>query len=423
MSLIQASAANIPLAAKSVHMVATSPPYWGLRKYEGRQGVDWEAVEYVPMAGLPPITIPAMHCELGLESAPEAYIGHLVAAFREVRRVLRDDGTVWLNLGDSFWGGKGQSGHADPERQAERVKRGESFNTVAAHVGGYGAMRPQDGKHPGLKPKDLIGIPWRAAFALQADGWWLRSDIIWGKPACMPESVTDRPTKAHEYIFLLAKSRRYYYDAAAVVEESASNGKRVARPEKMLSKGQATERGTQPTRNLRSVWHIATQPFSGSHFAVWPPALVEPMIKAGTSECGCCPQCGASWKRIVERTPMVIARSGRAEAMGEYGRTQSSGTMLRPAESVTIGWQPTCACGNPDTVPCIVLDPFAGSGTTGVVARNLGRRFIGLDVSGVYLRDIARPRISVEFGAAKTRRAAGHKPLENLPLFAKETES
>lgn len=179
--LANGSAAWLPLASESVHCAVTSPPYWGLRKYAGEQGVWWPAVTYAPMAGLAPLTVPAMRAELGLEPTAEAFVAHIVLAMREVWRVLRDDGTFWLNFGDSYDG-----------------------------------------------DKSLCGIPWRVAFALQGEGWYLRNDVIWYKPNPMPESVTDRCTKSHEYLFMLAKSRRYFYDGEAVKESCSDDMQRRA---------------------------------------------------------------------------------------------------------------------------------------------------------------------------------------------------
>ena len=207
--------ATLPEA--SVQCCVTSPPYFGLRDY-GHEG------------------------QIGLEATPDDYVAEMVALFREVRRVLKDDGTLWLNLGDSYAGsGKGPS-------QSLSAEARDMTHTM------HTAFVPD-----GLKPKDLIGIPWRVAFALQADGWYLRSDIIWHKPNPMPESVTDRPTKAHEYVFLLTKSARYYYDAAAIAEPSIDD-----------------------TRNARTVWSITTQPYKGAHFATMPPELARRCILAGS---------------------------------------------------------------------------------------------------------------------------------------------
>lgn len=264
------------LPDESVHCVVTSPPYWGLRDY----GVDGQ---------------------IGREESPDAFVAGMVEVFQEVRRVLRDDGTAWVNLGDTFQNAKGQAGGVDPKQPARRHR-----------------LRPNDVSIPGLKPKDLIGIPWMVAFALRADGWWLRRDIIWSKPNPMPESVVDRPTSAHEYVFLLSKSKRYFYDAEAIKEPAiyfglanqdesgfknpqSFDGKHKAGYRSSGPKGNAkTFRGGsyvggQPgprevagntpnesgMRNARSVWEIATAPFSEAHFATFPPALAERCIKAG----------------------------------------------------------------------------------------------------------------------------------------------
>jgi len=355
----------------SVHCCVTSPPYWGLRDY-GHDG------------------------QIGLEDTPDAYVARLVDVFREVRRVLRDDGTLWLNLGDSY---NSSGGHTQIEDDG-RANRAERSKMKGANVAG-------------LKPKDLVGIPWRVAFALQADGWWLRQDIIWHKPNPMPESVRDRCTKAHEYVFLLTKSGRYFYDAEAVSEASINDGKVFRLSEKSLSKRQAAGRGVKPsgnaladsvvvkpTRNRRSVWTIATKPYSGAHFAVMPAELVEPCIKAGTSEEGCCSVCGTPWERVVERDKTFESGSGRS-GNGIVGKQDLSASdtnstpdiRLGPCvTSTTTGWRPACTCGG-SPVPCTVLDPFAGSGTTLAVALGLGRSGIGCELNPEYVT-LAEERIA-----------------------------
>ena len=296
-----------------VHCCVTSPPYWGLRDY----GVD------------PQMWSDGWYGCLGLEPTPELYVQHIVQIFREVRRVLRKDGTLWLNLGDSYAGSNCGSNDY-------RSKN----SSISVNPNKYKGQKP--GLPPSLKPKDLCGIPWRVALALQADGWWLRSDIIWHKPNPMPESVTDRPTKSHEYIFLLTRNRRYYYDANAIKEKvsdisikRAKYGWNCDRPStKNASMGGESihtekmgNRFVNPAgRNKRSVWTIATHPFSEAHFATFPPKLIEPCILAG------CPKGG------------------------------------------------------------IVFDPFMGAGTTAVVSVNLGRNYIGIEVSEEY-RKIAEKRI------------------------------
>ncbi len=285
----------------SVQCCVTSPPYWGLRDY----GVDGQ---------------------LGLEKTPEEYVEKMVILFRELRRVLRDDGTLWLNMGDSY-GAVGGDTHSD-------------FNKRWTGTGGEGSKQNSmlDGVKDrqattGLRPKNLLGIPWRVAFALQADGWYLRQDIIWHKPNPMPESVRDRCTKAHEYIFLMSKKPRYYYDAEAVKEKTDPVNWRYGSGERKYESGGtglSPRTGLQPvqrvSRNKRSVWTVTTKPFSKSHFATFPPDLIKPCILAG------CPTGG------------------------------------------------------------VVLDPFFGAGTTGVVSRELGRRHIGIELNPEYA-EMARVRI------------------------------
>jgi len=273
-------------------------------------------------------------------------------------------------------------------------------------TGGKHQRTPTNGyQRPiGLKPKDLVGIPWRVAFALQADGWYLRSDIIWAKPNPMPESVTDRPTKSHEYLFLLTKSPRYYFDADAVQEPvsqtpGAQAWRRIFDPTKQGKEAALKEAGTKggndgrrdpdaAGRNIRSVWTIATQPYPGAHFATFPRALVEPCIKAGTSERGVCPECRAPWERTVEVEPMVFRHSAREVRKHEAGLvTALHGTLVKPAERTTTGWRPSCAHAA-DPIAATVLDPFAGSGTTGMVAQSLSRRAVLIDLNGEYLEQV-----------------------------------
>jgi DNA modification methylase len=241
--------------------------------------------------------------QIGLEETPEAYVQKLVAVFREVKRALKEDGTLWLNLGDSYWGGKGQSGQAWSTNNQDR----ETLQKAQHQIAGTKETRPTDRKHDIIKPKDLIGIPWMVAFALRADGWYLRQDIIWHKPNPMPESVTDRCTKSHEYIFLLSKSKRYFYDHEAVMEKAAYDGRKDtvmkgsikyangfgptdSNPQSIAIVGHERWKnkidGDIPARNKRSVWTVTTKPFSEAHFATFPEDLIVPCIKAGCPEGG-----------------------------------------------------------------------------------------------------------------------------------------
>jgi DNA modification methylase len=258
----------------SVQTIVTSPPYYGLRDY-GLPPSQYPAIEYAPMAGLPPVVVEAQAVCLGLEQSLFAYVAHLVHIFRLLRDVLKDDGTVFLNIGDSYandtkWGGQTSGKHAG--RLHSDTGIGRNRHTT------------------GLPSKSLMGIPWRVAMALQGDGWILRSDIVWSKPNAMPESVTDRPTKAHEYVFLLAKSERYFYDAEAIAEDAVIS--------KRLDYGRSGREGvpgrtgkghhmnghygSDGTRNCRSVWSLPTKALAAAHYAPMPDALAERCIRAGS---------------------------------------------------------------------------------------------------------------------------------------------
>ena len=371
------------LPSNSVQCCVTSPPYWGLRSY-----------------------LPDGHAdkgfELGSEATPQEYVANMVRVFAEVKRVLREDGVCFLNLGDSYNAGT----NADrQESHSGNVGRWSREGTV----GGNGRVNA-----PSLKPKDLCGIPWRVAFALQADGWWLRSEITWCKKAPMPESVTDRPTSATEKIFLLTKSARYFYDAEAVKEASVDpesfSGRRPRNPDAFTQSdvsGKAATRGgfakldgqIYATRNQRNFWLLGPEPYAEAHFATFPTEIPRRAILAGTSAHGACPSCGAPWQRVVERGEMVqcghVKSHHNHKRADEPDSTLSQLSALRTgltAETKTIGFAPTCTCGHEDTVPCVVLDPFMGSGTTGAVARTLGRDFIGCELNPAYV-ELATKRI------------------------------
>jgi DNA modification methylase len=366
-----------------VQTCVSSPPYYGLRDY-GVEG------------------------QIGLEESPEAFVEKLVQVFREVRRVLRDDGTCWINLGDSYAAGKAgrtDYGTEDPTSTLGPQRNGLPNNTRP------GAVIPR--KVPdGLKPKDLIGIPWMVAFALRADGWYLRSDIIWNKPTAMPESVTDRPTKAHEYLFLLAKSERYYYDADAIREplrpktfttygtkhhaqgndalgkvKSDNWGRTVAERQPRVSAD-----GSLAGANKRTVWTVCSQPYSEAHFATFPPKLIEPCILAGTSP-RACEVCGSPWERVTAREPMIVRNGPKSGGYGSRTTDSLSGTMIEPARAVTTGWQPTCTCESEGTGKCIILDCFIGAGTTALVALQHNRNYLGIELNPSYVA-LAMKRIA-----------------------------
>lgn len=338
------------IADNSIHTCITSPPYFGLRRYSDSE------------------------LEIGGEDEVEQYVQALVSVFREVRRCLHPSGTLWLNLGDSYMAQK----NVAPPPQTIGGQR-DMPKTIP------GNRREQKG----LKHKDLIGIPWRVAFALQADGWWLRQDVVWHKPNPMPESVRDRCTRAHEYIFMLTKKSHYFYDMDAI-KESTMDG--------------------EEKKNKRSVWTVNTKGYKGAHFAVYPKKLIEPCVLAGASEHGCCSKCGAPWERDVEVGISDYEKHGKHQG-GEFGRNDSvpperqsgrqtrtaNGTVpsLKAAERTIKGWKPTCKCKDASVVPCTVLDPFTGSGTTAVVALENGRNFVGCELNPEYI-ELAKNRIAEE---------------------------
>ena len=449
----------------SINCVVTSPPYWGLRDYGtgeweggdpmcphkiGNQVQDNKAPGAITSGVRPGVDgsicprcgATRKDFQLGLEPTPERYVDDLVGIFREVRRVLRPDGSCWLNLGDSYAGGGGGN-----------YGTGLSVKAHGTHPASSRDKGSRNGS--GLPWKNLVGIPWRVAFALQADGWYLRCDIIWSKPNPMPESITDRPTKSHEYLFLLTKSPHYYFDQEAVREpymasslersryprddfrsgsighlrqsgEKATKGgpRRTdlpaAPPDRPQSEtldgsdGEAPrgadgrrkttttgrdnslqhrdgERWPQSGRNIRSVWVIPTQPYQEAHFATFPEALVERCLKAGcpTEICG---TCGQPRQRLTETRPNPAGLSG-----GEHREPGRDGGIAtnRPrdyqaeetiGQVVMLGWSD---CGHDNYRPGVVLDPFLGSGTTAHVARKLGLHAVGIELNENYGKLIA----------------------------------
>lgn len=373
------------LPEKSVQSCITSPPYWGLRDY----GVDDQ------------LGLERVHDCLGWATGnpcDECYVCHTVAWAREVRRVLRDDGTLWVVIGDSYCGYKGTNYGINP--QLSHLQKNSKIPT--SHMIGT----PQAS---GLKPKDLVGIPWRVALALQADGWWLRSDVIWAKPNPMPESVRDRPTKAHEYIFLFSKNARYYWDAEAVKEPAVTDhlpgsGHTFTDTRKNHGTGGGNSgipdlldkyrsEGLPTTRNIRTVWTVATHPYPEAHFATYPPALVETMIKASTSEYGCCPKCGKAWERVIVPTGHVNKRELAHCPNNSDTKTDSTG--WAPTTQANGQWRPGCTCDAGEPIPCTILDPFIGAGTTGLVADRLGRAFVGIELNPEYV-EMAERRIRAD---------------------------
>jgi len=397
------------LPSESVHCVVTSPPYWGLRDYgtalwEG--GDPAHEHEGATLRTAPPGSqmqegnvganaVRSGDCacgarridsQIGLEETPEGYVEAMVETFRELRRVLRRDGLLWLNLGDT-----------------------------------YG------------KQKQLSGVPWKVALALVADGWVLRADVIWSKPNPMPESVRDRPSNAHEYLFLLARSGRYFYDGDAIREPvtrersvwpGIGGATAQARVEGVGAGGDEREPWVPSTgRNRRSVWEIALEPYAEAHFATFPQALVEPCILAGTSEIGVCPACGAPWKRLVEVVEHGFRQRALEEAEARSVREKSAlegSPFTRSASELyagaltksrrTVGWRPSCEHASLSPVPATVLDPFLGSGTTALVARRLGRHCVGIELSGEFAELIATRTSQLSL-------LADAPPLEEVALF------
>ena len=369
----------------TVHCCVTSPPYWGLRDY-GCEG------------------------QIGLEPTPDAYVAKMVEVFREVRRVLRDDGTLWLNVGDSY-ASNGVSGYQSGLDEFAKRERKQENNGPKTALRKHGRAPTSDG----MKPKDLCLIPWRLALALQADGWWCRSVICWAKKSCMPESVTDRPTNSWEPIFLLAKSAKYFYDAEAVREphehgiKSEGEGGEYYGGKHGKGTGRSAENGNvwnpkvrnyNPAgRNQRNVWHLGPEPYAAAHFATFPSEIPRRAILAGTSARGCCPVCLAPWVRVVEKVPTGKKQktgSNWDTGAGAHGSFHRNGRETKPADqnvmaSKTIGWSQSCTCPPHEPIACRVLDPFSGSATTGQVAFSLGRDYIGLDLSTEYL-ELARER-------------------------------
>jgi DNA modification methylase len=412
---------------RSFQACVTSPPYFGLRDY-GAEG------------------------QIGLEDSPDAFVERLVEVFRGVRRVLRDDGTVWLNMGDSY-AGDGGAGGVMASTGLGSVARSALPRPEAAD-GRFARWRRDYGD---AKPKDLLMIPAMLALALRRDGWWLRSDIIWAKPNPMPESVTDRPTSAHEHLFLLSKSERYFFDAEAIKEEASvpgwEDGTRVFggvnkaganlqhghRTSGRLA-GEAGVDADRGSRNARNVWTISTQPcgdqmcqacgryYTGAewrrlpkgphqrmpschcgsrvgwlaHYATMPPRLAERAILAGTSAHGGCVACGAPWARVLAKQRLRDGKPlegswAKPEDARRLGAT-GTGHWRDETRVATEGWAPTCGCGpraGLGDVPQAVLDPFGGAGTTALVARRLQRSATLIELHEGYAR-LARARVAAD---------------------------
>lgn len=371
---------------ESIHCCITSPPYFGLRDY-------------------------GMLEQIGLEASPTEYIETLVSVFREVHRVLRKDGTLWLNIGDSY----------------AAVNRGENARPRSETLVGIQCNNPHSDirtrsavihnqKRQKIKPKDLLGIPWTLALALRDDGWYLRSEVTWCKISCMPESVNDRPTSATEKIFLMTKSSKYFYDGEAVKEPFETDPKEnypnragiLGRginlsSQAPLGANRRDSTGGYPPngngRNLRNFWLLGPEPFPDAHFACFPSEIPRRGILAGTSERGVCPKCGAPWERQIKKTPFT----DRPNSGAIRGNSPSLRVLCNPQRgnqylaTETVDWRATCEHSAPAPISATVLDPFFGAGTTGLVADQLGRNCIGIELNPTYA-EMARKRILQDAG-------------------------
>ncbi len=371
----------------SVDCVVTSPPYYRLRDY-GVEG------------------------QIGLEETPDAFVAKLVEVFAEVRRVLKPTGVLFLNIGDTYNNFRSEHGPGQAVHGRDKLN---------------GKPEVKSGRRgtEGLKEKDLIGIPWMTAFALRAEGWFLRQDCIRAKGNPLPESVKDRCTKNHEYLFILTKQSHYFFDHEAIKEDAVKGaagssfhtGKTAGH---QLGRASIAEREETGKRNKRSVWTVNVRPFSGAHFAVMPEALAEPCVLAGSSAHGVCASCGAPYTRIVENGAPYEAQKAYAgadkaggyngTATKDYAPTKSqdpSSTKARilagMVEKITVGWKKPCACATDEVLPALVLDPFAGSGTTGVVSLRNGRDFVGIELNPEYAK-VAVSRIEASLVPVKPKR-------------------
>lgn len=458
------------LPSESVQCVVTSPPYFGLRSYStdpqvwggdpehghifgvevvpaeiGRgnwaQGVNGrgevqpggvaakrEPIRTVRERGFCPCG--AWRGELGAEPTPALFVEHLVSIFDEVWRVLRQDGTCWVNLGDSYSGsGKGPTGH----------------NSIGDQEGRQGTLGL--GQDWNVPPKNLMLMPYRFALAMQARGWIVRSQIVWAKTSAMPESVRDRPTSAWEPIWLFSKGQRYYYDAEAVRQPNTEGSMANARYSRQSRNSPAERRDgygggndsvgvsyaamlNPAGANLRNVWALSPSPTPEAHFATFPPEIPRRAILAGTSERGACPACGAGWVRVVEREKgreieapklSALAQTGVSSngtggsTLGIGGRGNGGAWEEHGSKSVTTGWSPGCSCDAGPPVPQVVLDPFGGSGTTGLVADRLGRDAILVELNAEYA-EMARKKIASDAGTLFGEAVAVERAT-TLPLW------
>lgn len=489
--IINANSLHIPLADNSVHCVVTSPPYWQMRDYQtavwkgGNPECDHVAnpkatkkygnPDFNRKSGSREATIVAGYYEdicpkcgavrtdnqLGLERSPEAYIYNMVNVFREVRRVLRDDGVLWLNMGDCY-NAKPAGSPSKKYILDQSVGDGAFRRKMLHHKGGD--LYERDAKSVDvndlgtIKEKDLVGMPWMLALALRDDGWWLRSDVVWFKTNPVPESARDRPTKSHEYVFMLTKSKHYFFDMEAVRvpyvkpidrwggDKLVPNG--FSPRDQNLGTELYRDRDVRPDpsgRFMRSVWYwdeeeyrqflawreaqidfcdmwtIPSKSSGYKHYAQFPAELVTPCVLSSTSEKGVCAHCGSPIKRVVqhgkstgtegdEDNGEILFRNDGRKYSGRIGET----------EYVTVGWEKSCSCFDGTTKPAKVFDPFLGSGTTILESERLGRSGIGTELSMDYIREIAVNKTwkkpVKDWTEAKPKKS--DVSTGNLPLFS-----
>ena len=400
---------------KSVHCAVTSPPYWGLRSYHLTRWIGGDpdcehlgkpirgensdstwgrpsrsAQKYQPVCRYCGAKEEQVSGGIGIEPDFLTHVDNLMAVFDEVWRVLRDDGTFWLNYGDAYAGsGRGHTnnpGISDSYRRMGNINRGNK---------GSHDLKPNKDGSLGLKAKNLMLMPSRIAIAMQDRGWILRSEIIWAKTSPMPESVKDRPTNAHEKMFLFAKQPQYYYDHVAVstpskalnIPGNRTNGENQDRNDNDMA-NRIKANGMPLSANLRNVWNLNSSKFAGAHFALFPDKLVEPCVKAGTSEKGVCSECGAPHQRVYKTRNATESELSRKSVT--YRKKYPVGKLHDVSDRrqtnvgfETTGWKPTCKC-DADIVPATVLDPFCGAGTTALVADRLGRDAVMIEISEEY---------------------------------------
>ncbi len=383
------------LPAKSFQMCVCSPPYWGMRDYgaEGQLGSEQQ--------------LDCLGWTTGNQCG-ECFVCHMVRVFQGVHRALRDDGILFINIGDSYGSGRCGGGAVLSNGRTDDRKLSKNDESKQLEARRYLKTR---NLRSGLKPKDRNGQPHRVAFALQADGWYWRDEIVWYKPSVLPSSQTDRCTCAHEFVFMFTKKPSYYYDWKAI-EEVSDHAPKVSDTFRRTTKEGGLPHGVgkqhrmnRPgdiyggTRRKRSIWTIPSKPLKEKHFAAFPPRLAETCIKAGTSLKGCCRRCGAPWRRLLEKTRTVTRPGQDTKVCGQSRDTTGHRDPERHVTtSRTVGWEPSCLCGETHTVSCKVLDPFMGAGTTACAAKRLHRNWLGVEINSDFVSMANRRIAKVQMG-------------------------